>query len=201
MTEISWILVGFIILLPSIAIHEYAHGKVADLLGDPTPKYHNRLTLNPIAHIDLFGTIIIPLLLLMMGSIPFGYAKPVPVNPNFFRERKKGMAITGMAGPLANFSIAAIIGILFKILPYMRIEALNLFAQINIFLGVFNLVPIPPLDGSKVLSYFIPGKYVHYLTLYEHYGMIFLFIFVFTGLYRIIVTPIYLILYLLLVGG
>ena len=155
------------------------------------------------AHIDLFGTIILPLLLLMSGSPVFGYAKPVPVNPNFFKERKKGMAITGMAGPLANLSLAALIGVLFRTSTVFRLDVLYYFASINIILAVFNLIPIPPLDGSKVLAYFIPRSYAHYLTLYEQYGMIILFflIFILRDLFWMILRPPVNILGIVLIGG
>lgn len=157
-----------LILIFSIVIHEIAHGAMANYLGDPTAKYAGRLTLNPLKHLDLIGSIILPIFLILMnkifgGGIIFGWAKPVPVNPYNFRDRKYGSAKVALAGPVANFIIALIFGFSLKFFPEILASFnLNLIFSyivfINIFLAVFNLLPIPPLDGSHILFSFLPSK-------------------------------------------
>lgn len=171
----------FIALVPAVIVHEYCHGRAAELMGDKTARLAGRLTFNPIPHIDLFGTIILPLILVFSGSpIVFGWAKPVPINPYNFKDPRKGMMYTGMAGPASNFIMAAIAGFavrlgLFSYIP--SIEAfLIYFLIINIVLGVFNLIPIPPLDGSRVVSGILPYKLAREYNKLEQYGMIILMI-------------------------
>lgn len=144
-------------LVLAITIHEFFHSLVATLLGDRTSKYQGRLTLNPVAHLDFLGS----LMLLLAG---FGWGKPVPVNPYNLRWKRYGEAIVSLAGPLSNFIMVLLLGALYKILltytaigfESMLFIFLELFLQINLILGIFNLIPIPPLDGSKVFFSFLP---------------------------------------------
>lgn len=172
------------ILFGSIILHEISHGYAAYLLGDPTAKRMGRLTLNPIKHVDLFGTIIMPaaMLLLSGGSFAFGYAKPVPFNPAYFKNERQGMLVTGIAGPMANIAIALVSGVAVRVLVSLApltsmfvqvVVALLYYAvMINLVLAFFNLVPIPPLDGSRVLQRFLPtGARDAYHRL-EPYGFI-----------------------------
>lgn len=171
----------FIALIPAVIVHEYFHGRVAELMGDKTARLAGRLTLNPIPHIDLFGTIILPLLLVVSGSpIVFGWAKPVPINPYNFKDPRKGMMYTGMAGPASNFIMAAIAGFmvrlgLFSHAPFLG-TFLIYFSIINIVLGVFNLIPVPPLDGSRIISGLLPYGLAREYNKLERYGMIILMI-------------------------
>lgn len=174
----------FLIVIPSAIIHEYAHGWMADRLGDPTARYAGRLTLNPKAHIDWWGTILMPVLLYLGtgGSFLFAYAKPVPYNPYNLKDQKWGPALVGLAGPLANLLLAASFAVLLR-LPLGLNEVLaNLFfiiIQVNVMLMVFNLVPIPPLDGSKVLYALLPDSAWQLKQTLERYGFVILLIFVF----------------------
>ncbi len=175
-----------IIILFSAIIHEYMHGWMADRLGDPTAKDAGRLTLNPLAHIDLFGSILMPLLIYLgtAGSMIFGYAKPVPFNPYNLRDQKYGSAKVAAAGPLANLIIAVAFGILLRFIPLVNLSLagfLAIIVQINLILLVFNIIPIPPLDGSKVLAAFLPHDWqLRFLEL-ERYGILLILIFVFFG--------------------
>lgn len=178
---------SLIILLFSVIIHEIAHGFVALLLGDTTAKREGRLTLNPIKHLDPIGSVVVPLLLLLMNSgIVFGWAKPVPINPYNFKDQKYGQAKVALAGPAVNFLIAIIFGIIIRFIP----EQASLFYQnllitfgfivwINLLLGVFNLVPIPPLDGSHILFTFLPNSSQKIKIFFSRYGLFFLLIFIF----------------------
>jgi len=175
-----------IVLLFSIVLHEIAHGSMALRLGDPTAKYAGRLTLNPIKHIDLFGTIILPLLLIVIGSpLIAGWAKPVPINPFNLRDPKWGMLKVALAGPAANFLVAIIFGlaIRFIALPVALIDFFSIIVLLNFVLGLFNLIPIPPFDGSHILFTFLSDRF-NYLKLFLHqYGLfIFLFFWLLGGL-------------------
>ena len=146
-----------LIILLSISMHESAHAYVAYKMGDPTAKYLGRVTLNPLKHIDLWGTIIIPgILILLRSPFVFGWAKPVPVNPNNFYNRKKGEILTSIAGPLSNFLLAIVAGLILRFTYKIGNQPLNMLLSIlfilNMFLALFNLIPIPPLDGSHVLE-------------------------------------------------
>lgn len=148
------------VIMFSAVIHEVAHGVAADRLGDPTARYAGRLTLNPIPHLDPFGSILLPLILALSGSpIFFGWAKPVPYNPyNLIRNPKWGEAIVAFAGPLSNFAIALLAAIVIRagILSPEVNAVVFIIVMVNVMLGIFNLIPIPPLDGSKILSAILP---------------------------------------------
>ena len=164
-----------------LAVHEASHGLAAYALGDPTAKGEHRLSLNPLRHIDLLG-------LLMMFFVGFGWAKPVPVDMRYFKKPKQGMALTALAGPVSNF-VLALLALLCARLVYHQYGALWDFifdlllttAYLSVGLGLFNLIPISPLDGSKVLFVFLPDSAYEKLMRYEKYGMIALLILVWLG--------------------
>jgi Zn-dependent protease len=165
-----YIVIGLFI---GVVFHEYMHGRVADYYGDHTARNQGRLTLNPIPHLDPFGTVLLPLALLLIsgGSFAFGYAKPVPVNPFFLRKRRD-MVLVALAGPVTNFVIAVAIALIGRILNLAGVSTtaatstgipeiymLLIYASfINVFLGIFNLIPVPPLDGSHILEYYLPAS-------------------------------------------
>jgi Zn-dependent protease len=164
----------FFLLAPSIllglTLHEYAHGWVADRLGDPTARMNGRLTLNPLAHLDFLGT-------LMLFLVHFGWAKPVPVNPMMLKNPKKDMLLVAVAGPITNFFLAMIFGILLRFmgppensLAATLITMLQYGVIINISLMLFNMLPIPPLDGSRVLRAVVPDRYEAQYRVYERFG-------------------------------
>ncbi|HKK54587.1 MAG TPA: site-2 protease family protein [Patescibacteria group bacterium] len=174
---------GIIILIFSAIIHEYMHGWMAERLGDNTAKDAGRLTLNPIPHLDLFGSIILPSLMALSGTgIIFGWAKPVPFNPNNLSDKKWGSAKVAIAGPLGNLIIALMLGLTLRFLEIANPTMIALFAMailINLVLMIFNLMPIPPLDGSKVIMPFLPFKWQMQFIKLERYGMILVIIFIF----------------------
>ena len=168
-----------------LTIHETCHGLAAYALGDPTAKRAHRLSLNPLRHIDWIGFV-------MMIVAGFGWAKPVPVNPNYFKKPKQGMAITALAGPVSNFVLALLL-LLAARLVYLRAlttgtlpETLFTFlvntASLSVGLGLFNLVPVPPLDGSKVVAVLLPDRAYNWLMRYEQFGMVLLVIIISVGI-------------------
>lgn len=173
----------FLIIIPSAIIHEYAHGWAADSLGDPTAKYAGRLTLNPKAHIDLWGTILMPLFLFFLtnGTFLFAYAKPVPYNPYNLKNQKWGPALVALAGPMSNFLMAFCSALLLKFLPANIAIApfLSIIVYANLLLMIFNLIPIPPLDGSKVLYSVLPDSAYKFKAFLEKYGFVILLLFIF----------------------
>lgn len=170
------------VIFCTMPIHEYAHALIATKLGDQTPRLSGRLTLNPMAHISPLGA----LMIILCG---FGYAKPVSVNPRNFKDSKKGMALTAIAGPISNLIMGFIftfVSVIFSGLEYSTLtNAFNSFflfaAVININLAVFNLLPIPPLDGSRILQLLIPAKYYYKFLEYERYITIVVFVLILTG--------------------
>lgn len=172
------------ILIMSVVIHEVSHGFVADSMGDPTARYQGRLTLNPIKHLDPFGSVIIPALTYFMGGFIFGWAKPVPYNPYNLKNQKWGPAIVAGAGPFSNFLIAMVFGLAVRFagplgLPGEFVQALLLVVFINIILMIFNLVPLPPLDGSKLLFALLPLRFYYIQRFLEQYGFFLIIIFIF----------------------
>jgi len=180
------------ILIMSVVIHEVSHGAMALWLGDPTAKQQGRLTLNPISHLDLFGSFLVPLTLWVVsaGSFVFGWAKPVPYNPYNLKNQKTGPALVAVAGPLSNLLIAIVFGLIFKFIwPFVAFMANAELIQIvftaiiiiNIVIAVFNLIPIPPLDGSKILFAILPPSLDYIREVLEKHGFIVLIIFLIVG--------------------
>ncbi len=173
-----------VILIISIMAHEVAHGAAAYAFGDPTAKNQGRLTLNPLKHIDLFGSIILPLMLFITkAGFLFGWAKPVPYNPYNLSPRRLGEFCVAIAGIATNFIIAIIFSVFIRFsfalnLSEPVIQLMIYVVFLNLVLGVFNLIPIPPLDGSKILFTLIPYRYEHHLRVLEQYGFFFLIIFI-----------------------
>lgn len=186
MEVILRLLVRVFVVFCTLPVHEYAHAFVATKLGDDTPRLKGRLTLAPLAHVDIIGA-------LMIFLVGVGYAKPVPVNPRKFKNPKAGMALTAFAGPLSNIIMALFFMLLYNIFNLVSgntdalvFEVARLFfffaAQINISLAVFNLIPIPPLDGSRIINLIIPSKYYFKIMQYERYIILALFALIFFGI-------------------
>ena len=172
-------------LLIAIVFHEFAHGYSAYLLGDPTAKNAGRLTLNPIKHIDPIG-------FLFMLVFRFGWAKGVPINPKYFKNRKRDTIIVSLAGVFTNFTLALLIGSIIVYLPIKNeviVEMLVITLWYNIMLGVFNLLPFPPLDGSKVIASLLPTKYEYYFYKYERYFYLVLILLIATNYIQRIIGP------------
>jgi Zn-dependent protease len=166
------ILLSFLVLIFSIILHEVAHGYAADSLGDPTARMSGRLTLNPIPHIDLMGSIVIPALLMFSGSsMLFGWAKPVPYNPYNLKDQRWGEALVAVAGSATNLLIAVIFGLIIRFggvsLPPAALSVAATIAFVNLFLGLFNLIPFPPLDGFTVLRTILPWHLSSSLNQFE----------------------------------
>jgi len=174
-----------VVLLFSIAIHEVAHGSIALSLGDPTAKDAGRLTLNPLKHLDLVGSVLVPMFLWWSGLPMFAWAKPVPINPYNFRDQKWGNLKVSIAGPAANFLVAVFFGLSLRFFSeYLSAAVLTLFSIIviyNFLLGIFNLIPIPPLDGHHVLFAFLPERMSNIKTFLRRYSLLLLMIFFLFG--------------------
>lgn len=208
MSEIVIIFFQIAILVMSVVIHEVAHGMAALRLGDPTAKYAGRLTLNPFKHLDWWGSLVVPLIMIFTLGIGFGWAKPVPYNPYNLKDQKKGPALVGLAGPLSNIAVALIFGLLARFIYLNSLIKLDIIQNllsrnyenltvaisgslssiffllfsmivvINVFLAFFNLIPIPPLDGSKLLFALFKLR-TETIIMLEQFGFIFLLVFVF----------------------
>ena len=175
-------------LLIALTVHEYAHAQAADSLGDPTPRALGRLTLNPLSHLDPIG-------LIMLWLAGFGWAKPVPVNPSYFRNGRKGMMAVSFAGPGANFFVAFLATLFIGGLTKFHLLSPGVYvflkwAQLyNVWFALFNLLPIPPLDGSKILISFLPGKQAYAVQRLEPYGMYIMIAMVALGVTGILISP------------
>ncbi len=194
------------VLLMSVVIHEFSHGWMAYRLGDSTAKYLGRLTLNPIKHLDIWGSLVVPFMVYIFsgGSAIFGWAKPVPYNPYNLKDQKYGSAKVAMAGPAANLLVALVFGLTLRFMPFNSVFLENLagifsiIVFINILLAIFNLIPIPPLDGSKILFTFLPSRLEHIRAFLEQYGMFILLLFIFVAFEWLM--PVILFIYRIIVG-
>ncbi|MCX5699874.1 MAG: site-2 protease family protein [Candidatus Omnitrophica bacterium] len=184
---------SFALLLIAMTVHEFAHGLAAYKLGDSTARLSGRLTLNPLAHIDPFWTILLPLVLFLStaGHFVFGAAKPVPVNYWALKNPKRDMIWIGLAGPSANFILAFIIAGILRVIPAQGIGGSLFFnlLTINVVLAIFNLIPIPPLDGSKILMGLLPTQLSGQYASFERYGFIMLFVFIWLGIFDRLLWP------------
>lgn len=186
--DTTTLIFSIIALIFSIIIHEMAHGYVAEWQGDPTPRKQNRLTLNPIPHMDLMGSIVLPVLLIISGAgFIMGWAKPVQFNPLYFKNKKWGPVIVALAGPLVNIIVATILAMIMRFVPVpvSFADFLGVVVYINLLLAVFNLVPVPPLDGHYVLFALLPQKLNYIKQFLAQYSLIF-FLFVVLFLWKFI---------------
>ncbi len=180
--DTSSLIFSIIALIFSVIIHEVAHGYVAEWQGDPTPRNQDRLTLNPVPHLDLMGSIILPLLLVLSGAgFIMGWAKPVQFNPMYFRNKKWGPVIVALAGPVVNIIVAALISIVLRFVPVPELffSFASTVVYINLLLAVFNLVPVPPLDGHYVLFALLPRRFEYIKRFLAQYSIVFFLIVVF----------------------
>lgn len=200
MQTIQMISVAALPLIFAITVHEAAHGWVASRRGDPTARQLGRLTLNPLPHIDPVGTIILPIAMLLMSGFIFGWAKPVPVNTRNFREPRKDMALVALAGPASNLLMAVFWGLVWK-LALLLPGSMHWFAvpmllmgkigiTFNLILMVLNLLPLPPLDGSRVLTWLLPPRLAIKLDIIEPYGVFILIGLLFMGLWNVLISPV-----------
>lgn len=199
------------VLFFSVIIHEVAHGYVAYKRGDPTAKLMGRLTLNPVSHVDIFGSIVLPLVLMISGAPIFGWAKPVPVNPARLYKPKTDMLWVSLAGCAANFLLAILAGIGMALIRNFASSDMSVFVPvyqilqtvliINIVLPVLNLIPIPPLDGSRVVYYLLPREMAIQYDKIGMYGFFIIFALLFTGILWKIISPVVYFLIALLGGG
>ncbi len=191
---------SLIVLLFSIILHECAHGLAAERLGDPTARQAGRITLNPIPHLDPIGSILLPGVMLLMSlvggpTILFGWAKPVPINAYNLNNPKRDMMWIGLAGPAANFIVALVLGLLARLLPIstnpLGMNILFYGVAINLMLGFFNLIPIPPLDGSRILTGLLPERYAYAINSIGRFGFIIIIILFMSGVFRIIFAMVF----------
>jgi len=189
-----------VVVLFSIILHECAHGLAAERLGDPTARQAGRITLNPIPHLDPIGSILLPGIMLLMSlmggqAILFGWAKPVPINPYNLNNPKRDMMWIGLSGPAANFAVALVLALLARLLPIstnpLGANILLYGVAINLLLGFFNLIPIPPLDGSRILTGLLPEKYAYAINSIGRFGFIIIIILFISGVFSIIFTMVF----------
>ena len=206
MNNILLVPIQILAVLFSIVLHEVSHGLMALHLGDRTAKDLGRLTLNPIKHLDLFGSIILPLFTFFAGGFIFGYAKPVPYNPYNLRDKKYGPAKVAMAGPLTNITLAILIGLVIRFLDFSGwavsvqfVELLQFIVLMNLVLTVFNLVPIPPLDGHWLVLTFVPDRYYQFKQAYARSGWFVFVLFILFGF--ALILPLVFWLFRLIVGS
>jgi len=178
-SQLLYAVLDLLLIIPAIILHEVSHGYVAYMLGDPTAKNAGRLTLNPLAHVDIYGTIILPALMFLVAGFAIGYAKPVPINPMLMRKTnpQTGMLLTGIAGPITNILLAIASAIVFRVLtlfdlPGIVFYMVGFFTLINLVLAFFNLIPLPPLDGSRVVQWFLKGEALRKYSSLERYGIL-----------------------------
>lgn len=195
--DLTQIVMMLAIFIPSVVLHEFAHAITATILGDPTPRWEGRLTLNPLAHFDIFGAIM--MIITMITGFGIGWARPVGVDPRNFKKPARDMLLVAIAGPLSNILLAVFFGLFFSFMLMSNYEISNGLAIflmygtiINLSLAFFNILPIPPLDGSRVLRYFLKGKAYDFYRQFESYGMVILFalVVVFPDFYTVLIeTP------------
>lgn len=188
MPELYKLILAGPLILFSLVVHEFAHGYTSVRLGDPTPRWQGRLTLNPLAHLDPMGTVM--LILTMIRGVGFGWAKPVQINPAYYKNPLKGSMLVACAGPASNLLLALLFGLVFRLLNFswgqvafnpqffqLLFNFLYIGFSLNLSLAFFNLLPIPPLDGSKIVSYFLRGRAAAIYNQLERYGFLVLFAF------------------------
>ncbi|ADC89883.1 peptidase M50 [Thermocrinis albus DSM 14484] len=212
--DIQSLVVSLPALMMAVVLHEYAHGWMAFKMGDTTAYKEGRLTINPIPHIDPFGTILLPAILMLLGSpILFGWAKPVPINPLNFRDLRKGTFLVSVAGIGMNFLLAVLFGVLYRLIdsgyldfmgssilvPLAIFSAKSVF--INLVLAIFNAVPIPPLDGSRAVMSFLSFRHWELFYRFEVYGFLVISLLLFTGVLQKIIYPPLILLYSIILGA
>ncbi|NLW56957.1 MAG: site-2 protease family protein [Firmicutes bacterium] len=188
MPELNMLILAGPLILFSLVVHEFAHGYTSVKLGDPTPRWQGRLTLNPLAHLDPLGTLM--LILTIIRGVGFGWAKPVQINPTYYKNPLKGSMLVACAGPASNLLLALLFGLLFRLLNLfwgqvafnpeffkLLFNFLYIGFSLNLGLAFFNLIPIPPLDGSRIVSYFLRGRAAEFYYQLEQYGFLLLFSF------------------------
>ncbi len=197
LTRLSAMFYSLPALLVGVVVHEYAHGRVAELMGDPTARNAGRLTFNPLPHLDPFASVLLPLLLILTGSpILFAAAKPVPVNPMFFRRGRRDFFWVGIAGPISNLVIAFFSGIILAAIytwaPGAIVMIMGRMVIVNCVLAVFNLIPLPPLDGSRLVEAYIPDKWLRGYMSIEPFGIFIIFglFFLVPGFFDSVILPV-----------
>jgi len=201
LTIVQKIAVWALPLIFAITLHEVAHGYVASLFGDQTAKLSGRLTLNPIAHIDLLGTILVPLLMLTVSNFIFGWAKPVPVDARNLRNPRRDMAFVALAGPVSNLLMAVFWGLIAKLGITLQLMGITWFGMpliymggagimVNTVLAVLNLIPLPPLDGGRFMTSLLPPRLAYQFSMIEPYGFFILLALLVTGMLSSIMSPI-----------